>query len=427
MGSGRIRPPLRIRIRMRTPLRAAPCEFSYGIHAMIHTLETKSAELCSSLIQIQSYSGQEGDLVRKLGEIFPAFGFDEVSVDRYGSIVGRIKGRREGPRILFDAHVDTVPVDSKPRWTRNPFGGEVSDGKVFGRGASDMKGALSAMIVAGEKFARATGGDFAGEICVAGGVHEECFEGVAAREISRRLDPDYVIIGEASELDLKIGQRGRAEIVLETHGVPAHSANPAKGIHAVYHMCRLIDSLHTLQTRSHPVLGEGILVVTDIKSQPYPGASVIPHYCRVTCDRRLLVGEDPAGVMAPLEALILKLTSEVEGFNAAASYAGGRATCYTGCDIAAERFFPGWLQDAQAPFIRSILDGLHAVDLQSQISHYSFCTNGSHYAGERGIRTVGFGPSRENLAHTVDEYIDIEQLGKAALGYAKIMEVLTSA
>lgn len=393
---------------------------------MINPLAAKAAELCSTLIQIRSYSGQEGELVGTLSEIFRAFGFDGASVDRYGSIVGRIKGNRQGPRILFDAHVDTVPVDSHPRWTRNPFGGEISDGKVFGRGASDMKGALSAMIVAGETFSRETNRDFAGEIGVAGGVHEECFEGVAAREISRRFDPDYVVIGEASELDLKIGQRGRAEIVLETHGVPAHSANPAKGVHAVYHMCRLIDSLHDLQTPSHPVLGEGILVVTDIKSHPYPGASVIPHYCRVTCDRRLLVGEEPAGVMAPLEALILKLKSEVAGFSAAASYAGGRATCYTGCDIAAERFFPGWLQDAQEPWIRGILDGLHAVGLQSQISHYSFCTNGSHYAGERGIRTVGFGPSRESLAHTVDEHIDIEQLGKAVLGYAKIMKVLTA-
>ena len=173
---------------------------------MTNTIETKAAELCSALVQIKSYSGQEGDVVRKLAEVFPAFGFDGVAVDRYGSILGRIKGRREGPRILFDAHVDTVPVDNEAQWTCKPFGGEIADGKVFGRGASDMKGALSAMIVAGEKFAKETGRDFAGEICVAGGVHEECFEGVAAREISRMLNPDYVVIGEASELNLKIGQ-----------------------------------------------------------------------------------------------------------------------------------------------------------------------------------------------------------------------------
>ncbi|EHO20793.1 hypothetical protein HMPREF9466_00820 [Fusobacterium necrophorum subsp. funduliforme 1_1_36S] len=72
-------------------------------------------------------------------------------------------------------------------------------------------------------------------------MHEECFEGVAAREVSKYVKPDIVIIGEASELNLKIGQRGRAEIVVETFGKPAHSANPEKGINAVYKMMKLIE------------------------------------------------------------------------------------------------------------------------------------------------------------------------------------------
>lgn len=389
--------------------------------------QTRVVELCSALVRVQSYSGQEGDLVRHLAQTFLASGFDDVSVDRYGSILGRIKGRREGPRILFDAHVDTVPADNEQQWTRHPFGGEIADGRVFGRGASDMKGALSAMIVAGERFIHETGRDFAGEICVAGGVHEECFEGVAAREISRAFEPDYVVIGEASELNLNIGQRGRAEIVLETYGVPAHSANPEKGVNAVYHMCRLIEALQSLKVRSNPVLGKGILVVTDIQSQPYPGASVIPHHCRVTCDRRLLVGEGPSGVLAPLRAVIGRLEGEIAGFRAAARVARGRERCYTGCEIAGDRFFPGWLFDAREPFIQTILAGLHAAGIDAQLSHYSFCTNGSHYAGERGIPTVGFGPSAENLAHTTDEYVEIEQLHRAVIGYGKIMHILAVA
>ena len=196
--------------------------------------------------------------------------------------------------------------------------------------------------------------------------------------------------------------------MLETYGAPAHSANPEKGIHAVYHMCRLIDGLHALEPASHPILGKAILVVTDIKSEPYPGASVIPHYCRVTCDRRLLTGEDRAGVLAPLEDLIRGLGREVAGFKAAAGYAYGRQRCYTGCDIEGERFFPAWLHDPGERFIRKILAGLHAAGIESRLSHYSFCTNGSHYAGESGIRTVGFGPSRENLAHTADEYVEVD-------------------
>lgn len=82
-------------------------------------------------------------------------------------------------------------------------------------------------------------------------MHEECFEGIAARLVSERYKPDYVIIGEASELNLKIGQRGRAEIVVETFGKPAHSANPQAGINAVYKMAQLIDKIRTITPPTH--------------------------------------------------------------------------------------------------------------------------------------------------------------------------------
>lgn len=155
-------------------------------------------------------------------------------------------------------------------------------------------------------------------------VHEECFEGIAARLVSERYKPDYVIIGEASELNLKIGQRGRAEIVVETFGKPAHSANPQAGINAVYKMAQLIDKIRTITPPTHPVLGHGILELTDIKSSPYPGASVVPDYCRATYDRRLLVGETKESVIAPLESALAELVAQDPQFKASVSYAVGR-------------------------------------------------------------------------------------------------------
>ncbi|HBE8939453.1 TPA: peptidase dimerization domain-containing protein, partial [Clostridioides difficile] len=77
------------------------------------------------------------------------------------------------------------------------------------------------------------------------------------------------------------------EIVVETFGKPAHSANPEKGINAVYKMANVIQKIQQLVPPTHPVLGDGILVLTDIKSSPYPGASVVPDYCKATFDRRL--------------------------------------------------------------------------------------------------------------------------------------------
>ncbi len=377
--------------------------------------------LCQALIQQQSYSGHEDGVVACMKQRFKELKFDEILTDEYGSVLGHVKGKRPGKVLLLDGHIDTVPVPDESRWTHKPFGGEVENGRIYGRGTSDMKGAVSAMMAATAFFAADTEREFAGDVYVSGVVHEECFEGIASRKISERIKPDYVVIGESSELNLKRGQRGRAEVVVETFGKPAHSANPRAGVNAVYKMAALIGEIGKLKAPVHEVLGEGILELTDIKSSPYPGASVVPDHCRATYDRRLLVGETKASVLQPLQALIDEMKSNDPAFDAHVSFARGVESCYTGEEIGGERFFPGWVFDKEDEFVQAALRGLKGAGLRPEITQYSFCTNGSHYAGEAGIKTIGFGPSRENLAHTIDEYIEIDQLLRAVEGYYGIL------
>lgn len=387
----------------------------------------KAVALCRELVATPSLSGEEGAAARVLAGAMQAMGFDSVTTDRYGNVVGVIRGVGDGPCVLLDGHIDTVPVPDESVWKHPPFGGDIVDGRVYGRGASDMKGAVACMAAAAAMFARRTERKFRGSVCVAGVVHEECFEGIAAREISSAIRPDFVIIGEASELNLKIGQRGRAEIVLETFGRPAHSANPEKGVNAVLMMMGLLERVGRLTPSVHPVLGQGICVLTDIKSTPYPGASVVPSGCRVTFDRRLLVGETPEEVLRPFREAIAELAAGDPDFRADVGFANGREGCYTGETIEGERFFPAWLHSPDEPFVQDVLAGLRAAGLDPAISHYAFCTNGSHYAGEAGIATLGFGPSLENLAHTIDEYIEIGQIEKGVAGYAAILGALLPA
>ena len=386
--------------------------------------EKEVITLCQNLIKERSYSGEEQNVAKVLKAFFEANKFDEVTIDSYGNIIGKIKGNRPGKKVLFDGHIDTVPVQDASKWTHDPFAAEICDGKIYGRGTSDMKGAVAAMANAAINFAQDNNRDFAGEIYVAGVVHEECFEGVAARNISKLVQPDYVVIGEASHLNLKIGQRGRGEVKVETFGVPAHSANPEKGINAVYSMCKVVDAIRNIEAPKHEVLGDGILELTDIKSSPYPGASVVPEYCMATYDRRLLVGETKESVLAPIQKVFDELMAKDEKIKAKVSFATGEEKCYTGDTISGERFFPGWLFDKNADFIQDVLESLHKGGFEPEITQYNFCTNGSHYAGEAGIPTIGMGPSLENLAHTIDEYIEIEQLTKVTECYYCIMEAL---
>lgn len=386
--------------------------------------EEKVINLCQTLIQAKSYSGEENLAAEELKQFLTENGFDEVKIDSYGNILGTVKGKRPGKKIVFDGHLDTVPVGNESDWTYPPFEAKIVDGKIYGRGTSDMKGAVAAMANAAANFAADTKKEFAGEIIVAGVVHEECFEGVAARAISSAVKPDYVVIGEASNCNLKIGQRGRGEIKVETFGVPAHSANPEKGVNAVYQMCRLVEAIRGLEPTSHKTLGKGILELTDIKSSPYPGASVVPEYCVATYDRRLLVGETKESVLAPIQALIDEKKKEYPELKAKVSYAMGEEKCYTGETIQGERFFPGWLFEKEEEFVQDVVKELNQMGFTPEITQYNFCTNGSHYAGEAEIKTIGMGPSKENLAHTINEYIEIEQLIKVTSCYYGIMKAL---
>ena len=111
--------------------------------------DEKVIELAKSLINCQSYSGHED----KAAEALKAYMketcvFDEIETDCYGNVIGHIKGKNHGSKVLFDGHIDTVPVGNLKDWKHDPFHAVVEDGKLYGRGAADMKGAVAAFTVA---------------------------------------------------------------------------------------------------------------------------------------------------------------------------------------------------------------------------------------------------------------------------------------
>ena len=387
-------------------------------------LQNEVLDLLKQLIACKSLSGEEQGVTAILKDYLKRNGFESAEIDRFGSVVAGVRGKRPGRRVLFDGHVDTVPAENASDWTTPPFEPVLRDGKLYGRGTSDMKGADAAFAVAAAQYLREVGTDFSGELWFAGVVQEECFEGVCAREVDARVHPDLVIIGEASEGNLKLSQRGRAEIVLETFGVPCHSANPEKGVNAASAMCRLITEILKLPvTHDERMVGDGILVLTDLHSEPYPGASVVPHYCKATFDRRLLVGETRESVLKPIREIIDAQKRLDPTLNARVSYPMGSAVCATGETVRAERFFaPWWFAPDETTL--SVQKAMQARGYDPKLTGYSFCTNGSYYAGEAGIPTFGFGPSRENLAHTVDEYVTLDDLFGAVDCYLAALHAL---
>lgn len=380
--------------------------------------------LCREMIQTYSVTGNEQAIGALLCRRMKELGFDEAATDELGNVVGRVKGTGGGKTLLLDGHIDTVEVADESRWSHPPFAAQEADGRLYGRGAADMKGALAAMICAAAFLARDA--RCAGDVYVTGTTMEEIAEGTALKHILGKVKADLVIIGEATQLNLNIGQRGRGEILLVTRGKSAHSSNPEIGVNAVKKMMKLLERVHALPIAHSDELGDGILELTDIISSPYPGASVVPELCTVTMDRRLLVGEDEAVVLGAIRAEIEKLKREDPDFDAEVSIAGMELAFYTGAKLPHKKFAPAWHLDkaAEKKLIDDSLSALGAAGLEPEVSAYKFCTNGSASAGQLGIPTIGFGPCAEWQAHVVDEYIELDQLEKAAEGYYALIKKL---
>jgi putative selenium metabolism hydrolase len=369
-----------------------------------------------ALVREPSLSCQEEGVAKLVEKEMADLGFDEVALDDFGSVTGVIHGTDPGPTLLFDAHTDTVDVTGGVPWKRNPFSGDVEDGFLYGRGSADMKGALAAMVHAAAGVDR---NRIRGRVVVSASSMEEVLEGVALREVMGRFPPDFVVIGEATGLNLARGGRGRAEIHLEAIGIPTHSSAPHLGRNAVLDMMKVIDGAERIDLPDDPLMGPAILALTEISSAPFPANSVVPSICRATYDRRLLPGETEEGVLEPFRRL-----AEANGLSLEAVVGVGEYRAFTGRSVRQKKFFPAWVFWEDDWFVARALRGLAGAGLSPEISAYRFCTNAAHSAGVAGVPTVGFGPALETDAHMVDERLKLEDLKAAARGYGGIIEAV---
>jgi len=372
-----------------------------------------------TLIRQRSLSGDEGAVVELIISEMRRLGFDQVWKDVNGSAIGVIKGAQLGPTLLLDGHCDTVDVAPGVSWMHDPLGGEIEGGVIYGRGAADMKGALAAMVHAVASMDRS---QLKGCAAVSASVMEESLEGASLRTVMDALEPDFVVIGEATNLNLNRGGRGRAEIHLETIGRPAHSSSPDLGRNAVHDMIRVVEVVERQPVKKDPMLGQTVFALTDIISDPYPACSMVPSRCRVTYDRRLVAGETSDEILGAIAA-----SPELRGIELHAKIPSSDHHTYTGATLGGVKFLPAWVLPESDSFVQACLHGLRTAGLDPKIGAYRFCTNAAYSAGVAGVPTVGFGPGREEDAHIVDERLELKSLTAARQGYRGIIDAVLSA
>ncbi len=347
------------------------------------------------------------------------------------NVIARLEGKRPGQTVHFNSHIDVV--EAGKGWTLDPFGGDIRDGRVYGRGACDMKGGLAASMIAAEAFVE-TFPDFPGAIEISGTVDEESggFGGVAylARQgYFSRPRVDHVIIPEPLNKDrICLGHRGVWWAEIETKGEIAHGSMPFLGDCAVRHMGAVLEAferdlfpaLDRKQT-SMPVVPEGARRSTmNINSihggqtddyRPGLPSPNVPDWCRITIDRRFLLEEDITEVKGEVTSILERLRRDRPKFD------------YTVRDVM--EVLPN-MTERDAPVVTAVAEGIRAIFDREPDYVISPGTYDQKHVARIGhlFNCIAYGPGILDLAHRPDEWVGIDDMVESAKVMALGLDIL---
>jgi len=306
------------------------------------------------------------------------------------NVVGVLDGRAPGRSLMFCGHTDTVGVSGM----RQPFTPEIRDGRLYGRGAQDMKGGVAAMIGAVRRIVE-SGGLAQGRVIVAAVVDEE-HASIGAEALVTKWRADAGVVTEPTGLDVAVAHKGFQWIALETHGRAAHGSRPRDGRDAILRMGRVLSRLELLDRRlqqgpSHPLLGSASLHASLIEGghelSSYPARAALQY------ERRTLPGEPSDIARVEAEAFLAELRREDPEFEAEARLVFGRD---------AYEIDP----DSQLPAL--LTDAARAAGCAASIAGMTFWTDAA-ILGAAGIPSVLFGPGGAGL-HSIEEYVILEDV-----------------
>jgi acetylornithine deacetylase len=301
-------------------------------------------------------------------------------------------------RLLFDVHLDTVPIEGMS----DPLSARISEGKMWGRGTCDTKGSLAATLIALRRLA-AHPGPRRHEVALLCTVDEEYLKRGVMHAVRQGLSASAAIVGEPTNLRPVVAHKGAVRWRLITHGRAAHTSRPESGNNAVYQMVEVIDELRerlepALAQGQHPLLSPPTLTVGRIEGGV--GVNIVPERCVIEIDRRTLPQEDPEAILAEIDAMMADLMRRREGLRVEreAPFLSER-----GLETAPDSAVVRALQAAR----REVLGEHSAVEPEG----VPYGTDATHL---RGIPTVVFGPGDIAQAHTADEWVDLAQVDAGA-------------
>jgi len=369
------------------------------------------------IVAIPSMNSQIGEVGKRVAQEMERLGYDEIRFDRMGNILGRVGS---GPKILlYDSHIDTVGIGDPSAWQWDPFQGKIENGILYGRGACDEKGSTPGMVYA-LAIIKELGLD-EGFTCYYFGNMEEWCDGIAPHALVEveGIRPDYVVIGEPTDMKIYRGHRGRVELKCVTKGRSCHASMPHLGENAIYKMTRFIQSLEVLNDKLHedPFLGKGTLVVSDIECKT-PSINAVPDECTIYIDRRLTFGETKETALAEIRGVPGAEVVDVQEMYY-------NEPSYTGFVFEVDKYFPAWALDENHELVAAAKATYEALwTAPAPVGRWNFSTNGIYWMGKAGIPCIGFAPSNEVYAHTVQDQVPLDDAVRATEFYALLPVLL---
>jgi succinyl-diaminopimelate desuccinylase len=371
--------------------------------------EKDAIKFCQDLVRIKSVNppGDELEAAEYVGFTLRKIGWEVEFLDHgpaRASVLARLKGSGGKPPLLYNGHLDTVPVGAE-KWIHEPFSAEIAEGKLWGRGASDMKGGLAAMMAAGKAVAEAKM-DLRGDLILAATAGEEA-DSLGAKAIAALpgIGPvQAIVISEPSSNELFIAEKGALWLELTTYGKTAHGSMPEQGRNAVMMMVKLVEELEklTISYRQHPLLGGFTRSVNTIAGGVK--TNVVPDSCMVTIDMRTVPGQDHQTIVKQVEALISDLCRRVPEFNASVRVTNDNSPVET---------------SPEEPMVRSfasvVTDVTGAKPTPKGVAYYS---DAVAFVPVLKAPMILCGPGEARLAHQPNEYVEIEKLVQSATIFA---------
>lgn len=365
------------------------------------------------IVQTKSLTCQEKDVALMVEAKMKQLGYDEVCIDGTGNVLGRIGNGKKV--LLFDSHMDTVTVIDEAQWDDDPYSGVIKDGKLYGRGAVDMKCPLVASIY-GAYMAKELGLADDVTIYVSASTMEEDFDGEAVKQLleTTGLRPDGVVICEPTSLKIATGHRGRALIEVAMEGKSCHASNPNIGINPVYLMEEIIAKTQQLAARLDAKTGEkGSVALTNIYCST-PSNNSVPQDATIILDRRLALGESEEIISAEMDEL-------VAGTKASWKFSDIPSRSWTGKDFVFHSFLPAWKIEENHPLVTGTVSAYETVTGEKpELFQMGASTNGVTTAGIFHLPTIVFGPGDLAQAHSVNEYCSVDSMLTASRIYAAL-------